>query len=38
VLRDVLEGKVSAERASDVYRVAIANRGLDVAATQVLRS
>ena len=29
VLRDVLEGKVSAERARDVYRVAIADRRLD---------
>ena len=30
VLRDVLEGKVSAERARDVYSVAIARRaGLD---------
>ena len=38
VLRDVLEGKVSAERARDVYRVAIADRRLDEAATQVLRS
>jgi N-methylhydantoinase B len=37
VLRDVLEEKVSAERARDVYRVAIADRRLDEAATEVLR-
>ena len=29
VLRDVLEGKVSAERARDIYRVAISDRRLD---------
>jgi N-methylhydantoinase B len=37
VLRDVLEGKVSVERAHDVYRVAIADRQLDEAETEVLR-
>jgi N-methylhydantoinase B len=37
VLRDVLEGKVSVERARDVYRVAIADRRLDEAETEVLR-
>jgi N-methylhydantoinase B len=37
VLRDVLEGKVSAERARDVYRVAVVGRGLDEAATAELR-
>ena len=36
MLRDVLEGKVSAERARDVYRVAVAGRRLDAAATEVL--
>ena len=34
VLRDVLEGKVSAERARDVYGVAIDDRRLDEAATR----
>ena len=38
VLRDVLEGKVSAERARDIYRVAVADRRLDEAATEVLRA
>jgi N-methylhydantoinase B len=38
VLRDVLEGKVSAERARDVYRVAIVDRHLDDAATELLRA
>ena len=38
VLRDVLEGKVSAERARDIYRVAVAGRRLDEAATKVLRA
>ena len=38
VLRDVLEGKVSAERARDIYRVAVAGRRLDDAATKVLRA
>ena len=38
VLRDVLEGKVSAERARDVYRVAVAGRELDEAATAELRA
>ena len=37
VLRDVLEGKVSAERARDVYRVAVEGRELDVMATEELR-
>ena len=37
VLRDVLEGKVSAERARDVYRVALAERAVDDAATRALR-
>jgi len=37
VLRDVLEGKVSAERAHDVYRVAVTDRQLDLAATEELR-
>ena len=37
VLRDVLEGKVSAERAREIYRVAIADRRLDEAATEELR-
>jgi len=38
VLRDVLEGKVSAERARAVYRVAIDGRTVDAAATDQLRS
>jgi N-methylhydantoinase B len=38
VLRDVLEGKVSRERARDVYRVAIADGDVDRAATEVLRT
>jgi N-methylhydantoinase B len=38
VLADVREGKVSAERAREVYRVAIAGRRLDEAATAALRS
>ena len=33
VLRDVLQGKVSAERARDIYRVAIADRRVDDAKT-----
>ena len=37
VLRDVLEDKVSVERACDVYRVAVANRELDATATAELR-
>ncbi len=37
VLRDVLEGKVSAERAREVYRVAIEDRRLDEEATTELR-
>ncbi|HJU48147.1 MAG TPA: hydantoinase B/oxoprolinase family protein, partial [Gaiellaceae bacterium] len=38
VLRDVLEGKVSVERARDVYRVAVAERRVDVVATEKLRA
>jgi N-methylhydantoinase B len=38
VLRDVLEDKVSAERARDVYRVAVAGRELDEAITAELRA
>jgi N-methylhydantoinase B len=38
VLRDVLEGKVSADRARDVYHVAIADRRLDEGATEALRA
>ena len=38
VLRDVLEGKVSAERARDVYRVAIDGRRVDHEGTEALRS
>jgi N-methylhydantoinase B len=38
VLRDVLEGKVSAERARDVYRVAVDGRVVDAAATAELRA
>ena len=37
VLRDVLEGKVSAERARDIYRVVIADRRIDQAGTNELR-
>jgi N-methylhydantoinase B len=37
VLRDVLEGKVSVERARGEYRVAIADRRIDEAATAELR-
>jgi N-methylhydantoinase B len=37
VLRDVLEGKVSAERARSEYRVAIADRRVDEEATNELR-
>ncbi len=37
VLRDVLEGKVSAERARALYRVAVEDRRLDEAATVELR-
>ncbi len=37
VLRDVLEGKVSAERARDIYRVAVVDRRLDETATADLR-
>ena len=38
VLRDVLEEKVSVERARDVYGVAVADRRLDEAATEALRA
>ena len=38
VLRDVLEEKVSVERARDVYKVAVAGRELDLAATEELRA
>jgi N-methylhydantoinase B len=38
VLRDVLEGKVSAGRARDAYRVAIAGERIDEAATAELRA
>jgi N-methylhydantoinase B len=38
VLRDVLEGKVGAERARDLYRVVVAGRELDEAATAELRA
>jgi N-methylhydantoinase B len=37
VLRDVLEGKVSPERAREIYRVVIDDRRLDEAATAELR-
>ncbi len=37
VLRDVLEGKVSIERARSIYRIAVADRRLDEAATAELR-
>jgi N-methylhydantoinase B len=37
VLRDVLEGKVSAERAREEYQVVIEDRRLDEAATSELR-
>jgi hypothetical protein len=37
VLRDVREGKVSAERAREHYRVAIDGRDLDETATAELR-
>ncbi len=37
VLRDVLEGKVSAERARELYRVAVVDRALDEKATNELR-
>ena len=33
MLRDVREGKVSVERARDMYRVAIADRAIDEEAT-----
>jgi N-methylhydantoinase B len=38
VLRDVLEGKVSAERARELYRVAIADRRVDHDGTEALRA
>ena len=34
----IIEGKVSVERARDVYRVAITDRRLDVRETEVLRA
>ena len=37
VLRDVLEGKVSVERAREHYRVAIVDRRVDERATNELR-
>jgi N-methylhydantoinase B len=37
VLRDVLQGKVSADRAREIYRVAIADRRVDEAETEELR-
>jgi N-methylhydantoinase B len=37
VLRDVLEGKVSAERAREIYRVAIVDRRIDHEQTEALR-
>ncbi len=37
VLRDVLEDKVSAERAHDIYKVIVADRELDEGATEELR-
>jgi N-methylhydantoinase B len=38
VLRDVLEGKVDARRAEDVYRVAVVDGGLDHERTEALRA
>ncbi len=38
VLRDVLQGKVSAERARDIYKVAIADRRVDARMTEELRA
>jgi N-methylhydantoinase B len=38
VLRDVLEGKISAERARELYRVAIAGRRVDHDETEELRA
>jgi N-methylhydantoinase B len=37
VLRDVLQGKVSAARAREIYKVAIAERRVDLASTEDLR-
>ncbi|HET7046274.1 MAG TPA: hydantoinase B/oxoprolinase family protein [Gaiellaceae bacterium] len=37
VLRDVLEGKIDAERAREVYRVAVVDRRLDLEQTEALR-
>jgi N-methylhydantoinase B len=37
VHRDVLQGKVSAERAREIYKVAIAERRVDLASTEDLR-
>jgi len=38
VLRDVLQGKVSPERARDIYKVAIADRRVDAKMTEELRA
>ena len=38
VARDVREGKVSVERARDVYRVAMTGDAVDASATRALRS
>ena len=38
VLRDVLEGKVDAGRAREIYKVAVDGRRLDVGATEALRA
>ena len=37
VLCDVLQGKISIERARDIYRVAVRDRRLDAAVTAELR-
>jgi N-methylhydantoinase B/oxoprolinase/acetone carboxylase alpha subunit len=38
VLRDVLEEKIGADRARELYKVAIADRRIDEAATKTLRA
>jgi N-methylhydantoinase B len=38
VLRDVLHGKVSVERARTIYKVAVADRRVDTAETEALRA
>jgi N-methylhydantoinase B len=38
VLRDVLQGKVSVERAREIYKVAVADRRVDTAETEALRA